>query len=102
VARLYSTQFVSRSASTGVHSVTVPTGYVWVVRSISLYGSQSAGTAEATVFLGSGGTVFAADLAPTNFAFWNGRHVINAADTLEVFSSLDTDFLVSGYQLSTP
>ena len=102
MATLYSTQFVSRGASTGVHSVAVPSGFIWVVRSISMYGSQSAGTAIATVFLGSGGTVYAVSLAPESFGTWSGRQVVNTADTLEVFSSLATDFLVSGYALSTP
>lgn len=101
----YSTQAFLGSLPAGLQVLyTVPSGNVFVVRSLYFYGNTS-GPAQFSVGVYSPGAsallVFANPLAAGATATWEGRAVMNAGQTLQSNSSLaGVELIASGYLLS--
>jgi hypothetical protein len=102
VAKVYSQQFASTPGLIGLGTLVVPAGELWIVRDISLYNVHSS-SITASVFAGTGGTMFIVDILTANtYAHQEGRWVLPAGDSLNIFSTAACNFFVSGYNLSLP
>lgn len=102
MARVYSARLFGKAGITTPQSVTVPTGFLWVVRDIAiLYGGS--GSTVAVIAIAGIGEIY--DVVVSNTLFyqqWHGHQVLNAGEQLEIVCTGPADILVSGYQLSTP
>jgi hypothetical protein len=104
VSRVYTQDLLSGS---GVGSVVVPTGDVWVIRDIS-------GTIDTSTMLGPGGIGFSAiatqfyvyATTPNRFDtfHWEGRVAVPEAETIAayLFSDPSVSFIMTGYTLTLP
>lgn len=107
--RVYSTQFVSNTFSTGGGAVlVVPDGHTWVIRDVTaVFDNDNFG--GATVQVGTAECSFWQASRPTFYvgsAHWEGRVVLPAGEQLTVAVSgaaaNGVDVTVSGYDLTTP
>ena len=99
---VYSHQFVSEAAWTGVGGLTVPDGYVWVVRDISVYLPTGGDDSFVSVFFESGGSLYVQNLTAGQWDHHEGRWIAPAGDILHWYSPQPCNFLISGYELSLP
>lgn len=105
MASVYSTQFFGGAlAGDETHNLyEVPTGYVAVVRDVSLF-SQSSGSNGCYAGSDAGYAYFSAlDQPQYASPHWEGRVVMNAGEvmTLGIFSG-DWTCVISGYLLTSP
>jgi hypothetical protein len=104
MALLYSKQFIAGSAAPGAAlNAVVPTGHIWVVRSIDIQTTVT-GVTAVSVSIPGVAVIFRA-VPPANFSSvtWQGRQVLNAGETLNAGSVGGAAFfMVSGYELTTP
>lgn len=103
MASVYSTSIAHgiRSGTTNAVVYTVPSGQVLVVRCVTLY-CYAGGAASAGVTYADGSRLATADIAGATGGLGplDLRHVLNAADTLFVFTTAgDWTYAISGYLL---
>lgn len=109
MSAVYSIRMFSGSVSSGgtVTLATVPPGYVWVVRDVSVTAPTSTDAGSVAIYV-SGGTPSAtiqrwASVAGLSTVQWQGRQVLEAGDDLRMLVGAGSvQALVSGYQLSAP
>lgn len=111
-ARLYSEILWQEDniSGTTVTSAVVPTGYIWVVRDITIdcAGLIIGMKAPPTLFeLVGGGFVARVGSDPwdpvSDFNHWEGRQVLNTGEQLQaVVTGVNVYWRVSGYALTTP
>lgn len=103
MSRLYSSKLVAVNAAAGITPVgTVPSGYVWVLRTMSLDANTS-GLTTVAVYLAGGPTIYRAYFtASVGFALVTMHHVLAAGDTIELASGVSCTILIGGYALTTP
>jgi hypothetical protein len=101
---IYSTRFIGEEVPSGYGRLyTVPIGHVAVVRSITVV-SAAPGTSDAQVVANGLWYLWRVDpLAAGVTAYWNGRHVLNAGDTLQTYIGGGAGhWTISGYLLTLP
>jgi hypothetical protein len=102
----YSTQFFAGAIGLGTTALyTVPTGFVVVVRDVTVYGNfataEQVGVGLEVAGSISGYLLFANPLHPGDLAEWQGRQVINAGGVLTAVSGGSGPIVwASGYLLT--
>jgi hypothetical protein len=101
---VYSVRFFAVEGLTDPYIITIPDGYVGIVRCLTMFWN---GDVAGDVYLvgANAETVvyFGATLAdgPPRYFTWEGRYVVWAGDTIEVYGSADpVDVTVSGYLIA--
>lgn len=101
---VYSTRFIGQQVATSTPiTYTVPTGFVAVVRSISV-APTATGLTEAQVSLSSAAILFVVASGTLHVSqHWDGRQVLNAGEVLQcTCAGSNCFFMVSGYLLQLP
>lgn len=106
---VYSQLFISTQLEPSTpYTVTVPDGFVWVVRDVTLYNNNSAiiGVKNAYVY-GTDGVPFAGPGGPfvwsDEYYHWEGRQVIPEGNELTGYSDdVFWNLRVTGFALSLP
>jgi hypothetical protein len=108
MADLYSTRFLIERAGAGAGAkYFVPNGYIAIVRDVSVTSASEAGESVAFgVYAGPDGTEaqFATgEVTGNTQAFhWEGRVVVLAGEDIQVSSTDEVSYIVSGYLLYAP
>lgn len=102
MAKVYSTRLFGQQLVNGLVEVTVPAGFLWVVRHMTArnYGAPTPGVSVGIV--GVGALWYVALAANFGFADLDTRHVLNPGEQLYVVTTAPADVVVSGYVLSLP
>lgn len=105
MARLYSARFVSENGDGTTHGFTVPDEVIWVIRDVDVY-------SDVPIGLDSGQCIVGIETVPffwtttgpdtTTHDQWQGRQVLNAGESLEVYADANVAVTISGYVLSAP
>lgn len=106
MAVVYSTLLVAEQGLSAPLSLTVPPGYIWILRDLDLYNGGGLGSAELFLVGSSGQAIYWARQTPGSDASvfqWRGRQVIEGGQSVTVnVTSGDWDVSLSGYVLSQP
>jgi hypothetical protein len=100
---VYSVNFLSESASTGLKSFPVPAGFRAVIRDLDIV-LEPTGGAVLQLF-GAGVGIWIAEVGfEGSFTYyaWRGRQVVDYPSAIDVNTSDTADYRLSGYLLSLP
>lgn len=102
MALIYSTRFIANPGGPDTVSYTVPSGQVAVLRSISIFVSDSGQYANLLLTSPEVYVVFFQATANNQTFSWTGRQVLNAGETIQSFCSASgTTLMASGYLLNS-
>jgi hypothetical protein len=104
MAGVYSVRFYGAHDLTGLATYTVPTGFVAIVRDFDAFWGVSTAGAEVNLYGHAGQVIYQAafGLNDVGWRGWRGRQVLNAGETLQIFTSDAMDVTLSGYLLTSP
>jgi uncharacterized membrane protein len=108
MAAVYSTNFLAiyqDSSTEGTYVYDVPAGYLAVVRSLTISCLSAPSGANGQISLKNGAVVLCQQWLPLStddFVSWNGRHVLEAGDSITAVLSPGLHAYASGYLLTLP